>query len=286
MNVDAYLRHVPTIEGWLAELRPDAIVWGMGPTAWLLPWIDQRLLAGVRMWTCHDGCRIMPAHDVALFDAPVMALHPDTTRFRHIVDCRPQRFWLMRPANGNPGLEHTHKQWLKALPEAVRGICTPQKFCVWDPNMPAVRIKPKLGRKVMTPLVRDGAQVVEDGKPVFLEHDEHTPDTIAVSPTGTTTLAWAQGARRIGVIGVDMMRDHHHTFKVSPQVDAFFVRCAEQANAAGGVIRNLSPVTSLERFAKWTPYASSSEPISGSATQEPSKSSNTASGSTLPAMSN
>jgi hypothetical protein len=203
-------------------------------------------------------------------DGPFRALHPDTSRYAEILKSRPKRIWIYhkawelktRRAPGAP--EETIPHWKKHLQQAVHGIVTVQNWRVWHPESHPKSIRPVLGN-----LDKSG-----DG----------LPDTVAISPTGTTTLAWQQGCRRIGVIGVDILKEHaHSSFARWPIADVFFTTIAAQAREMGGVIRNLSPITTLKGFeASWTPSASSSAPTSGSVPQEPNPSSNTASGSTPP----
>lgn len=249
MNIAPYLKHLPTIEGWITEHRLDALVCGMGPTAWLLPWLDQKVLDGIRMFGCHDGCRIMPMHDLVVMDPPVRFLHPDTQRHQEIIKSRPRRLWVFEP------------NWAalqKFIPQALHSITTPLKWGVWRPD-----------------------RVAKPHKTAFLLEND-PPHTMAVSPTGMTTLAWRVGCRRIGVIGTDMMRDHHDSFRWCAQVDAFFVKMAQQAHERGGCVVNLSPITSLRSFAAWKPSTSGSAPTVGSVTPVPSECSNTASASTPP----
>jgi hypothetical protein len=260
VKIDAYVHLIPSIEQQLRNLRLDCIVFGMGPTGWLLPWIDQTLLSGIRLWTCHDGSRILPADDVLLMDPPVRGLHPDTKRYDSVVACRPKRLWCINtaysPPPNRPG-KSAQPYWEQHLAASVKGITTVVQFKVWDPQCPPKHMKPVLGN---TP-----------------------PDTVATSVAGATTLAWNQGMRRIGVIGADMMKGHHHLYTYYPTIDAFMRSIAEQATAMGGCIANLSPVTSLRRFKEWTDSASSSVPTNGSETPVPSECSNIASASTLPA---
>lgn len=251
MKVDRYLHLVPTIEEQIRALKPDAVVFGMGPTGWLLPWVDQRLLRDVRLWTCHDGCRIQPADDLVIMDPPHRALHPDTTRHQEIVRSRPKRIWIINTAY-NHACKRTGKVlplWAEHLNDAVKPIVTVQKYRVWHPHTHPKALKPELGND--------------------------PPDTIATSVAGAVTLAWNQGARRIGVIGCDLMKQHHHLYELRGAIDSFFAQLAQQAHAQGGAITNLSPVTSLERFKSWSPSASSSAPIVGSETAAPNSSSNT-----------
>lgn len=250
MNVDSYLEHIPSIERAIRDGKPDALVCGMGPTAWLLRWIDQSLLHGVRLWGCHDGCRIMPMDDLVVMDSPNLALNPDTSRYRHILDARPKRLWIY---------ENNSKPWLSVLAPAVKPITKLIDFSVCRPNQAPIP------EKVKFRLVAE------------------KPHTTGVSPTGMTTLAWREGCRRIGVVGVDMQKGYHHSYAWRRLIDHFFVTMAEQAHALGGSVFNVSPITSLQRFASWKPPTSTSAPTAGSAMQEPNESSNTPSASTPPA---
>lgn len=243
MNVSPYLQHVPDIEKSIVDNKLDSLVCGMGPTAWLLPYIDRKLLNDLRLWGAHDACRIMPMDDLVVMDTPTNALHPDTTRHKHIVQARPKRVWIYHKA---------YQAWKKLLSESMDKVTESVVWAVWQPNS----LPPDPRFKLVPP----------EGK------DLHT---IAVSPTGTTTLAWREGCRRIGVIGVDMVKGHHHTYQWSAGVSRFFAKCAEHAHGLGGCVTNLSPITSLQEFAEWTPSESSSEPTDGSATPEPSSSSST-----------
>lgn len=275
MNISRYQHLIPQIEDMLADLRPDALVMGLGPTAWLVPWVDQSLLTGVRLFGAHDAFRVLPVDDLILFDAPELALHPDCKRHEWIVNARPKRLWVLprawemvqmrRLPDGTSQEEKRIPMWSQYIVPAVQKVMRLQDWAIWEPpqNIPPDRVRPKLDRKK------------PDGSPL--------PDTLGISPTGCTTLAWTQGCRRIGVIGTDMMDGHHRSHALRHQCDAFFCRIAEQAHERGGVIRCLSPITSMERFKSWDPrklQASGSAPIAGNGTPEPKPSLNTASEST------
>lgn len=245
MRVDDYLSHIPDIEEKIRALRPDAIVFGMGPTAWLLPWINQSLLRDVRLWGAHDAWHILPCDDLVIFDVPVRALHPITTRYECILRSRPRRLWAY---------ERNWPSWDKHIHAAVKPNVRQVRFGVWSPAG-----------------VMPGAKFKLDADP---------PHTLAISPTGCTTLAWREGARRIGVIGADMLADQTQTSSFVRIVDPFFSTIAEQAKAAGGAIWNLSPISALKRFRQWTISEFSSAQTAGSVTPEPSAFLSTASGST------
>lgn len=212
-----YLQHIPKVEQMLAALRPDAIVCGMGPTAWLLPWIDQSLLSGVRLFGAHDGCSIMPMDDLMLMDGPKNELHPGSIRHQRIVESRPKRLWIY---------EKIVAHWDAFLAPATKSIRTSVQLAVWHPQRTPPNSKFKLEKDPI--------------------------QTVAISPTGTTTLAWQQGCRRIAVIGVEMRKGEHKTCVYGRLVDGFFCAIAQQAKELGGAIWNVSPITALEGFAKWT----------------------------------
>ena len=248
MNVTNYLHHIPEIEKRIVDHKLDSIVVGMGPTAWLLPYIQRKILNKCRLWGVHDGCRIMPMDDLVIMDSPQNALHADTTRHQHIINARPKRIWIYGPA---------YDIWRPLLSESMQSVTERVEWAVWNPDALPPEPRFKLERPP--------------------EGEMHT---IAISPTGTTTLAWREGCRRIGVIGVDMMKGHHHTYGWSGAVGRFFRICAEHAYERGGWIQNLSPITSLQEFEQWTPSESSSAPTATSGSTEQNSSSNTASAST------
>lgn len=252
MNIDAHLHLVPKIEALIRALRPDALVCGMGPTAWLLPWIDQSLLRGVRLFGAHDGCRIMPLDDVVIMDGPANELSPDTSRYEWILKSRPKRFWVYK---------HIWPKWMAHLHPSVHPICNQLDLGVWPAPMDRVQIAKAKFKLETTPI-----------------------QTHAISPTGTTTLAWREGARRIGVIGVDMRPGFHRSAKSSAAVDKFFRTCAQHAKDRGGVIWNLSPISNLKDFVTWTVSESSLAQTPGLATPVQSESLSTASASMPPAQ--
>lgn len=225
MNVGPYLHLIPQLEQEIEDHRLDSLICGMGPTAWLLRYMSRKVTQNLRLWGCHDGCRIMPMDDLVIMDSPINMLHPDTQRHMHIIESRPKRLWIYK---------NNYPPWQPLLPKALADVTKVVDMGVWRPETTTPKARFKL-----------------ETNPVH---------TLAISPTGMTTLAWSQGCRRIGVIGADMMAGHHHTNKWVPIVDAFFTRCAEQAHEKGGVIVNLSPISALKEFRAWTPSVSSSAP--------------------------
>lgn len=267
MNIIDHVRHIPAIESAIAELKPDALVVGLGASGWLLPWIDQKLLSGVRLFGSHDGCRVMPMDDLIIMDGNNRALANGTERYNGIVNARPKRIWTYHLA---------HDQWVANIPQCLHSI-TSKVF--WIPYKGSVSIPDQHLAKIGFQLVPPPFHIRDKGG-ATTKTIENPLHTALVAPTGMTTLAWQLGCRRIGVIGVDMRKNHFHAWPNARVVDHFFVRIAEQAHALGGVIRNLSPITDLKKFAAWKPSASSSAQTSGSTVPEPNSSSNTASDAT------
>lgn len=213
MRVDRFLRFLPGIEAAIANARLDCIVMGLGPTAWLVPHMRQSLFDGIRFVGAHDAFRVRPVHDLVLFDGPKHELNPDSERHAHVLSSRPERFFAY---------EANLPAWRQYLPPDLLAAAQPVPMHVWNPDK------------------------CTGHEPFELEADPI--HTIAVSPTGCTTLAWKLGFRRIGVIGVDMMHGHHRSVAHRHQVDAFFLKIARQAFDRGGAIVNLSPCTSLAAF--------------------------------------
>ena len=125
MNVDAYLGHVPAIEKSIADHKLDALVCGMGPTAWLLPWMDRSLIAPLRLWGCHDACRVLPMDDLVIMDSAVNALHPDTTRYAEIVKARPKRLWVY-DRNWPSWNGRIHPSVVKVMKTVPWAVCDPR----------------------------------------------------------------------------------------------------------------------------------------------------------------
>lgn len=261
MDVTSYLGHIPQIESWIEQGKLDAMVLGLGPSAWLLRYCNRKLYQDIRLIGVHDACRILPVDDLVVMDSPAGHLHPDYERHKAIVNGRPKRLFVM---------DWQWKEWVKFLHPSMLPVAVKKKWWVWPSDVQRVThegdTKPAL-----------------QGKKLRLV-DEH-PHTAFVSPAGATTLAWELGYRRIGIIGVDMRRNHHGTHQFVPHVDEFFMRIAGDAKRLGGAIVNLSPLTDLPRFGKWTPSASSSAPTHSNGTTGQNSCSSTASASTLAAAS-
>lgn len=265
MDISHYTQHIPEIEKRISDLKPDAIVLGLGPTAWLLPWIDQKLLRGVKKIGGHDACKIMPCDEILLLDRPVLALHRETDRFKTILASRPNKFWVYsKNWDDLSGAPQGHVPgWKGMWPQHLLGITEILDFDVWHPATTAERTS----RKELPKL---------DGDP---------PPTSCISPTGCTSIAWRGGSRRIGIIGMDMMPNHHHTYSFSGMVNWVFKILRRRAVELGGEIVNLSPISTITKIQpefneKCDKPTSGSDPIDTSKPPEPSESLSTASAST------
>jgi hypothetical protein len=248
MNVTNHWRLIPEIEKQIVDLRLDALVLGLGPTAHLLPWIDRKVLRDIRIWGAHDGERVgVHINDLVLIDSPVESkrLRVGGDALPYVVNARPERLWVYEPF---------YPRWQPHLHECMLSVTTLVPMHVWH--------DPKNIRKDWADHVSLGVEPIQ---------------TMLISPAGVTALAWREGCRRIGVIGVDLRPWEHNQSHRAPFLDKFFHRFAQQAHEKGGLIANLSPISSLVKFRSWKPSASSSAPTPGSATPGPSASSNTAS---------
>tara|TARA_R110000782_G_scaffold50647_5_gene109679 strand:- start:2388 stop:3161 length:774 start_codon:yes stop_codon:yes gene_type:complete len=257
VDIRNHLRHVPEIEKSIVDNKLDSLVLGLGPTAWLINWMDRKITRKLRLWGAHDIHRIIAVDDLVLMDSPEHSnrLRASTEALKYVVESRPKRLWLYK---GNAAAWRTH------LHHCMESVTKKQDFFVWQaPRIKEGEVKPKCFK---------------------LEWDR--PHTGFVSPVGCTTLAWQEGCRRIGVLGVEMDNDHN-TRDYRLHVDGFFTAMATQAHELGGCVTNLSPITTLKNFKAWqppSPSISSSELTDGSATPEPNPSSNTPLSSTQPAQ--
>jgi hypothetical protein len=211
-----YLPCVPEIEKRIADHDLDTIVFAMGPTAWLLPYLDQSLVKMVRLWGAHDAARIYQPDDLLLLDDTSMGLNEMSNRYEAVLNARPKRLWIY---------DGQWDFWSRRLDPAVMPIARKQAFTVhWpDPNGGPPRVALRL-------------------------ENPNAPETSMISPIGMTTLAWAQGSRRIGILGVDLLSGSHRTANLAPAIDRWFLELAEQATARDGCIVNLSPITAMAMF--------------------------------------
>ena len=243
MDISPHLRHVPGIEKAIVDNKLDTLVLGLGPTAWLVPWIDRKILRDLRLWGAHDVHRIIPVDDLVLFDSPIHSsrLRPGTEALKITLASRPKRLWLY---DGNAEL------WRPHLHYCMASVTKTESFFVWqNPHLHPGETAPKRFR---------------------LEWDR--PHTGYISPVGCTTLAWREGCRRIGVLGVEMDNDHA-THTMSPNVDVFFQAMANDAHELGGVVMNLSPITALKKFKAWKPSTSAMSPPDSGASSSVEKTS-------------
>lgn len=251
MIVDRFLRHVPVIEERIRLARLDTLVLGLGPTAWLFPWMKPALFAGMRLFGVNDGERITKVNDLVVLDLPIDELNQDSERHHMIRKTKADRLWIYKPFI---------EDWAALLPPDVLDRT---KAVDWNAYNAAKSTGLEDFPLTMPPL---------------------QPYTSGVSPLGAATLAWQQGCRRIGILGCDMMPGHHSSHAVACQVDAFFTSISRQATKQGGLILNLSPCTSLQNFAAVSQSAFLSELTGGSVKQERSVFLSGASASTAPAQ--
>jgi hypothetical protein len=67
-----------------------------------------------------------------------------------------------------------------------------------------------------------------------------------MSPIGTLAIAWGDGSRRIGLIGVDLLPMHHRQSQNHDLHSWFVSHFGVQAKALGGAIVNLNPNSKLK----------------------------------------
>ena len=225
MRIDGYLQHIPEIEARIRALQPDAIVLGVGPSAWLLPWIDQSLIAGVRRFGVHDVFRLMAVDDLIVMDPPVKDLHPDNERHQIVCGSRPRRIWVHDPQWTTDAKAEAAgvRMWDRCLPDCLKPIVRTVRWQAFHPRDQGIR--------------KDMFRLSVD-----------PPQTMAMSPIGGMTLAWREGCRRIGVIGMDCLPNHHHTHGFHPSVNLFCKILARQAREQGGTLAQLSPFSVIDRL--------------------------------------
>lgn len=208
--VEAHKQCIPQIEDRIRKLNPHTIVCGVGPSAYMLPLIDQSLLTNVRIWGVNDFWRVMDCHDLVLMDGPVRELRPeDNPRYDWIKQAKPQRAWLYSAVKNS---------WDGFFPDAKRHVFD---LNLWHPGRPHAE-----GFKA----------------PVLQGRPYH--HTIA-SPVGTVAIAWGEGNRRIGFIGVDLLSGHHKLSDSNKWIKWFLKCFMKQADALGGKIMNLSPLSTV-----------------------------------------
>lgn len=224
MNLEHYLPHLPEIERRLSELKPHALVTGLGPSAHLLPLIDKGLLRDVRIFGCNDAERYFKVNDLVLMDGPCHELHPSTERYQGIVKANPDRWWIYK--------------------------------CAWESAYKANQMCWQGWKHILTPeqVARVG---VFDLRLLNKELDDHgkfrpplltdaLPNHIHSTPTGATSIAWREGCRRIGLLGVDMIPGQKAICDRWFEIRRFFKFVATQAKELFGEIRQLSPFAMVQ----------------------------------------
>ena len=243
MNVTNLLPHAAKIEQQIREERLDAIVYGLGPSAWLIPWLDSKLLQSVELWSAHDAQRIITPDHLLLVDSPsrTARLKVGTDAYEAVLATRPGKIWVN---------SWYTDEWDRHLHFSVKSIVETVHFWVWTHE--------HKNRK-------------QDPKPKQWAMGGQDPHCGFISPLASATLAWREGRRRIGVLGVDMGPEHN-THSMLKYVDNAFKMLANSAHEQGGCCINLSPVTYLKHFPQWTPSESSSAPTNGNTSPAPSAS--------------
>jgi hypothetical protein len=163
-----------------------------------------------------------------------------TEAYETVLRSRPKKIWVN---------SWWSEEWDRHLHFSVKSIVEPVHFWVWTHTHKNREQEPP----------KQWCMGWED------------PHCAFISPLASSTLAWKQGRRRIGVIGVDMGPEHG-THGMLKHVDHAFTMLAQSAHEQGGCCINLSPVTYLKHFSRWTPSESLSAPTSGKKTAEPSAS--------------
>lgn len=210
-DLSHWTHHIPEIEKRIRDLKPHVIVCGLGPSAYLLNHLDQSLLANVRLWGVNDFWKIRPCDDLTLMDPPGPGgeLRPGSERHNWVLKAKPSRWWIYN---------HCDERWKKILPQATDVRVFDLKL--WLPGQP-----PPGG---------------PGSNPVPRLQDYPVNHTIA-SPVGTIAMAWRDGCRRIGFIGVDLLQGHHRLSQHAKWIKWFIKHFSHQARALDGAIVNLAP---------------------------------------------
>lgn len=228
-------KHLPEIERRIRELKPHAIVCGLGPSAYLLPLLPPEVLAGVRIWGVNDFWRVMPCHELILMDWAHIELAEGTTRYDWILKSKPERFWIYENRNKHTG-ETLPDHWRKRIPALKTTPVKTFDLVKWHPSN---GFKADKGGKPTPPMLQ--------GRPFH-----HA----MMSPVGTLAIAWAEGFRRIGLIGVDLIPGHHRLSDEWQKLDWFLGHFGTQAKELNGTILNLSPFSSIKSLQPCPPSTS------------------------------
>lgn len=223
MNLEHYLPHLPEIERRLSELKPHALVTGLGPSAHLLPLIDKGLLKDVRIFGCNDAERFFKVNDLVILDGACRELHPETDRGKGVLASNPDRWWIYKNA-----WETCYHQGQVA-------------WTGWQHLLPKEQIE-KVGIFDLHLLNR---HVDANGKFLPPKLTDPIPNHIHSTPTGATSIAWREGCRRIGLLGVDMIPGQKAICDRWFEIRRFFKFVASQAKELFGEIRQLSPFSTI-----------------------------------------
>lgn len=209
-NLTEFEHHIPEIENRIKSLNPHVIVCGLGPSSYLLNKINKDIIKNIRLWGVNDFFRIMPCNDITLMDSPARELDPSKDRYDYICKSDPDRWWIYQHCKGD---------WDSKINS--RGKKISFDLTLWHPG-------PTKPKDHINPLLQ--------GRPFH--------HTIA-SPVGTIALAWGDGCRRIGFIGVDLVKDGHKLSIYSGYVRWFLKHFGAQAKELNGSIVNLSPFSTV-----------------------------------------
>ena len=198
------------IQAKVDELDPHAIVTGLGESCKAL--LDLKLRPHVRVYGVNDVFKITPVHDLVVIDPPLGALDRLWDRYTHIARSSPERLWLYYP-----------------------------NWHLWKWHL-----KPRFHDKMRRIDLRlmDMDQITPESSPPMLA--KHPFDHMAISPACATLLAWQQGARRIGILGVDLIPGNHHMAENRHKLSWYFSHLAFQAQQLHGAITNLCPWSHLK----------------------------------------
>lgn len=241
------------IEQRIVRLDPHAIVVGLGPSADFLRHVSKELLGKVRLFGVNDAFKFIACDDLVLMDPPTKALAVGSQRFNAIYWSDPKRIWCYTTSM---------PMWKDNLREHIRERVRPLDLNILNY---AYRYHPK-------------------ANPFLTKTRPY--DHIMASPCGTTTLAWNEGNRRIGVIGVDLLHGNHHLSTHAQVIHWFFDAISRQALQLGGEIACLSPFSSIQdAFHPCLKRLSASSSAPTSEWAAPNESSSIRSASTAPSRS-
>lgn len=221
MTLENHWHLIPQIEKEITDLKLDCIVLGLGPTAHLFPWIDRKVIGNIRVFGAHDVWRLWPVDDLLIMDPPQEPrLQPGTVAHDWVLKARPKRVWFFA---------ENFLHWEPYFHRPLLSVSTQLRMLVWQRGPDGNRIPQEVWPKA----------------PILEADPIHT---VHISPAAATTLAWKEGCRRIGVLGVDCRDPRHPSFGMHHDLEVFFGTIAAQAKEKDGLIANLSPISALTKW--------------------------------------